>query len=214
MGKVGFVATDGWLTRWKRRSNVVFKQDHREDDGDYFSSWIDIELPKIIDEYSPENVYTALETGLYYRALPEHRFLFGNDNDKEEYKSLKEYVTLLCCVNMSGWKEKLVVIGESKNRKYLKEVKKLPVDYYSNRNGWMTTEIFNEWLLKWDRELERNVVLLVDSCTQHSVRVPLTHVQMIFLPNTTSVIQDQRIIRWKFNQPLFITKVRMFDMTK
>ena len=144
MGKVGFVATDGWLTRWKRRSNVVFKQDQREDDGDYFSSWIDTELPKIIDEYSPENVYTAVETGLFYRALPEHRFLFADESEKEEYRSLKEYVTVLCCVNMSGWKEKLAVIGQSKDRKNLKDVKKLPVDYYSNKNGWMTTEVAPE----------------------------------------------------------------------
>jgi len=32
----------------------------------------------------------------------------------------------------------------------------------------MTSVIFNDWLVKWDRELKRKIVLLADNCTAHT----------------------------------------------
>jgi hypothetical protein len=49
-----------------------------------------------------------------------------------------------------------------------KGVRSLPVDYCSNANAWMTSVIFNDWLVKWDLELKRKIVLLVDNCTTHT----------------------------------------------
>jgi hypothetical protein len=43
----------------------------------------------------------------------------------------------------------------------------LPVEYYSKANAWMTSVIFNDWLVKWDLELNRKIVLFVDNCTAH-----------------------------------------------
>ena len=62
----------------------------------------------------------------------------------------------------------------------------------------MTTLIFNEWLLKWDNKFNHKIVLLVDNCTAHIVKVNLKQIKVIFLPaNTTASIQpcDQGIIR-------------------
>jgi len=36
--------------------------------------------PTIIEEYSPDDIFNADETGLYYRALPEHTHIFKKDN--------------------------------------------------------------------------------------------------------------------------------------
>jgi hypothetical protein len=74
----------------------------------------------------------------------------------------------------------------------------LPVDYYSNANAWMTSVIFNNWLVKWDLELKRNIVLLIDNYTAHTNNSLLKNIRVIFLPaNTTSLIQpcDQGIIK-------------------
>jgi hypothetical protein len=90
------------------------------------------------------------------------------------------------------------VIGKSKNPRCFKSVKSLPVDYYSNTNAWMTNVIFNDWLVKWDLELKRKIVLLVDNCTAHTNNLLLKNIKVIFLPaNTTSLIQPcyQGIIR-------------------
>jgi hypothetical protein len=60
--------------------------------------WIKREWPKIIAEYSPEDTYNADETGLYFRAMPQHTYLFKNESAKG-FKSSKERVTVLCCAN-------------------------------------------------------------------------------------------------------------------
>ncbi|KAL4107458.1 hypothetical protein QTP88_017800 [Uroleucon formosanum] len=62
----------------------------------------------------------------------------------------------------------------------------------------MTQEIFCQWLIKWDNELDRKIVLLVDNCTAHNVNLNLKNIKLVFLPaNTTSLIQpcNQGIIR-------------------
>lgn len=200
MGKDDFVATEGWFHRWKKRENIVYKRMHGEQkDADFSGAerWIEEEWPKIISMYSPDCVFNADETGLYYRALPEHTYLFKNESAKG-CKTSKGRLTVLCCVNMNGDKERLLVIGKSKNPRCFKGVKKFPVDYHSNSNAWMTALIFKEWLLKWDSRLNRKIVLLIDNCTAHNVNCELKNINLVFLPaNTTSLIQpcDQGIIR-------------------
>jgi len=169
-----------------------------EKSADYLSTdeWIKRDWPKIIAEYSPEDTYNADETGLYYCAMPEHTDLFKKGS-AEGFKSLKERVTVLCCANVKGEKRDLLVIGKSKNPRCFKGVRSLPVDYYSNAKAWMTSVIFNNWLVKWGLELKRKIVLLVDNCTAHTNKSLLKNIKVIFLPvNTTSLIQpcDQGII--------------------
>ena len=99
---------------------------------------------------------------------------------------------------MQGKKQRLLVIGKSHNPRCFKGIKKLPVEYKANANAWMTSVIFKEWLMKWDNQLTKNIIFLVDNCTAHAVNVTLNHIKLIFLPaNTTSLLQplDQGIIR-------------------
>lgn len=200
MGNSKFIASDGWLQRWRKRENIVFKRFHGEQkDADLSGAekWIKEEWPKLLSSYSAENIHNADETGLYFRALPQHTFSFQNEAAKG-HKICKERVTVLCCVSMTGKKKKLLVVGKSKQPRCFKGVKKLPVDYDANKSAWMTTIIFNEWLRNWDNELKHDILLLVDNCTAHEVNVLLKHINVVFLPpNTTALIQpcDQGIIR-------------------
>jgi hypothetical protein len=68
---------------------------------------------------------------------------------------------------MKGEKRDLLVTVKSKSSLCFKGVRNLPVDYYSSANAWVTCVIFNVWLVKWDLELKRKIVLPVDSCTAH-----------------------------------------------
>ena len=83
---------------------------------------------------------------------------------------------------MKGEKRDLLVIGKSKNPRCFKGVGSLPVDYYPNANAWMTSVIFTDWLVKWDLELKRKIVLLVDNCTAHTNNSLLKDIKVIFLP--------------------------------
>lgn len=200
MGKQDFVATDGWFRRWVARENIMYCKpvgEQGEADGVAANVWIRDEWPKIIADYSPSQIYNADETGLYYRALPEHTFVF-KDKKVKGVKACKERVTVLCCVSMSGQKRPLLVIGKSRNPRCFKGVKKLPTQYRANTNAWMTSSIFSEWLCDWDAELTENILLLVDNCTAHVMNPQLKHIKVVFLPaNTTSILQpcDQGIIR-------------------
>ncbi|KAL4121290.1 hypothetical protein QTP88_013834 [Uroleucon formosanum] len=105
--------------------------------------------------------------GWFHRALPKHTYVLQNDKAKGT-KSCKKRITILCCASMTGEKKKLLVVGKSKQPRCFKGVNALPVDYTANKNAWMTQEIFCQWLIKWDNELDKKIVLLVDNCIAHN----------------------------------------------
>lgn len=117
-------------------------------------------------------------------------------------KKHKDRVTAVVAVNMDGSdKRRLTVIGKSARPRCLRGVRNLQVDYWSNKNAWMTTKLFEDWLKAFDEDMEeqhRKVLLLLDNCSAHKVSCPLKAVRLMFLPpNTTSVLQplDKGIIR-------------------
>jgi len=56
----------------------------------------------------------------------------------------------------------LLAIEKNKSPRCFKGVKTLSVQYIANRKAWMTSVIFCDWLLSWDKELKRPILLLVD----------------------------------------------------
>lgn len=117
------------------------------------------------------------------------------------WEKCKERVTLLVCAIMAGTEKRpLLVIGNFQHPRCFTGVAHLPTEYKGNKNAWMTSVIFEEWLRKWDQELTsagRKIVLFVDNCSAHPHISCLQSVKLSFLPpNTTSEIQpcDQGII--------------------
>jgi hypothetical protein len=126
-----FNATGGWLSRWKHRNNIGFKKMHGEKDADQEAAdhWINNILPQLLETYSPENVYSADETGIYYRALPDGTLTFKTDKIAGSKKA-KDRVAVLVCANMDGSdKQKLMVIGKSRDPQCFQGIKGLPVTY-------------------------------------------------------------------------------------
>jgi len=119
-------------------------------------------------------------------------------------KKAMERITILLCVNMTGSdKRKLLVVGKSLKPRCFKNlsINKMPVHYHANKNAWMTSTIFSNWLCEWDKELHaksRSILLLIENCDIHPKNVELKNITLEFLPpNTTSLIQplDMGIIR-------------------
>ena len=110
-------------------------------------------------------------------------------------------MTLLVCANMTGTEKRpLMTIGKFKSPRCFHGVRQLPTEYNANKSAWMTSQIFEAWLRKWDTELttkRRKVALNVDNCPAHPHIDALQSIELLFLPpNTTSEIQpcDQGII--------------------
>ena len=165
--------------------------------------WASTVLPGLLEEYRPNEVYNADETGLYYRATPDGSFCYCHEKLSGPKKAM-ERITVLCCSNLTGTdKCKLLVIGKSPRPRCFKNVNvdNLPVTYRANKKAWMTSQIFTERLATWSMYLTNvnlKIILLGDNCTAHPHVSTLKNIQLEFLPpNTTSLIQpmDQGIIK-------------------
>jgi hypothetical protein len=108
--------------------------------------WKSKKAPELLKKFCADDLYSADETGLFYRATPDgslcckHVKLLGS-------KKAMDCITVLCCSNVSGTdKKKLLVTGKSAKTQCFKglEMDCLPVEYYANKNAWMTSKIFKK----------------------------------------------------------------------
>lgn len=204
MGLVDFTASDGWIDKFKKRHGLVFKTVSGESAGvntDVTKSWQETRLQEILRDYQPADIYNADECGLVFKCLP-NKTLWPRNRKCAGGKASKERLTVLVCTNMDGsHKLPLLVIGKSKKPRCFKGIRSLPVDYEANARAWMTQELFEKWLRRTDKELQkqnRKVLLVLDNCTAHGVVKDLQAITLEFLPgNTTSILQplDQGIIK-------------------
>jgi hypothetical protein len=160
-----------------------------------------IKLRQILDTLSLRDIYNVDEAGLFWKALPDHTLAFKNEHVSHG-KLSKEKVTCLVCASMAGEKVPLLVIGKYAKLRAFKCANRLPVEYRANQKAWMTSTLFEEWLLKFDKRMrakKRNVAVTLDSCAAHSVNTAaVRNVSVYFvLPNTTSKTQpmDAGIIK-------------------
>ncbi|XP_039602214.1 tigger transposable element-derived protein 4-like [Polypterus senegalus] len=202
LGHSEFKASNGWLDKFKKRHGIVFNRlcgksaQVQEEDC---SHWIQ-KLPEIVKDYSPDDVFNADETGLFFKCTPDKTMTFKGEPYHGGKKS-KERVTLLLGANMSGL-EKLpaLFIGKSLKPRCFKNVKSLPVHYEANKKAWMTSQLFSKWQRKVDAAMvrkKRKIILFINNCTAHNHITVMKGVTIKFLPpNTTSKLQplDQGII--------------------
>ena len=103
---------------------------------------------------------------------------------------------------MSGEMEKHLAIGKVAKPRCIRnlDVRKLPVEWRSNKKAWMTSHIMEEWLTTFNGRMKmqnRHVLLFLDNTTCHP-HIKFSYVRLAWFPqNTTSVSQpmDQGIIR-------------------
>lgn len=204
LGEENFKCSNGWLDRFKQRHSITFGKVSGEAKSVNLvetEKWVAEVWPKLREGYSDHEIYNADETGIFFKLLPDKTLKFKNEKCIGG-KLAKDRITALVCANMTGSdKRKLLVIGKSQNPRCFKNVKTLPVDYHANKKSWMTSEIFEQTIRKWDKELlrkQKKILLVVDNCPAHPTLENLKSIKLVFLPpNCTSVLQpmDQGIIR-------------------
>lgn len=205
MGLPSFQASTGWLDKFKSRHGIVQKVMSGEsasvaeiDCDDYRQNV----LPSLLEKYSPDDIFNADETGLFFRCLPEKTLAF-KDEKCHGGKRSKERITVMVAGNMTGTEKlKLLIIGKSAKPRCFSGVKSLPVDYRNNKKAWMTSSIFEEWLQKLDKRFHREnrkVLLFIDNCPAHpKITKDLKSIKLAFFPpNMTSKLQpmDQGVIK-------------------
>uniref|UniRef100_A0A1E1XRR1 Putative tigger transposable element n=1 Tax=Amblyomma sculptum TaxID=1581419 RepID=A0A1E1XRR1_AMBSC len=196
MGISEFGASEGWLSRFKARHGLTFRNvcgESAEVDKETCEQWVTSELKELLADYALSDVFNADETALYFKLLPNKTVTYKGDTCAGGKRS-KERITVMMCANATGTERcRLLVIGKAEKPRCFKGIKTLPVDYTANKKSWMTREIFTDWLRKLDRKFaaqNRKVLMFVDNCTAHCDVSGLTAIRLAFLPkNTTSVLQ-------------------------
>ena len=203
LGVDDFKASNGWLESWKSRHAVKgFKVSGESADVDPsvvedFKSRVE----EMCSGYSPENIFNADETGVFYRALPDRTLAAKADGCKGG-KVSKERLTVLFTCSMTGEKLKPFVVGKSVKPRCFKNVdtNTLPAYWNANKKAWMTIDLFNQYARELNTQMRRQgrkILLFLDNATCHP-HIKLSHVTLKFFPaNTTSVLQplDQGAIR-------------------
>ena len=195
--------TMGFVDKFKKRHSIVFKKMFGEsgaaDPADAVE-WIKAHAP-VFASYEKKDIFNMDETGVFFRALPHGTLCFSNENVKGN-KAQKDRITVVVCANGDGSCSSLWAIGKSQNPRCFKTLKPC-LPYKANKKAWMTRDLFNAWLLEFDkgrRDAKRNALLLLDNCPVHTVGedINLTHTKVLMLPpNLTSVMQpmDMGVIK-------------------
>lgn len=205
LGEPDFMASNGWIQRFKVRHDLTFKTvcgEAGDVDETVLNDWNKSVLEDdILKRYKPCDVFNVDECGLFFRLLPAKTLAFKNEKCVGGKKS-KERLTVFLGANMDG-SEKLrpLVIGKFQKPRCFKNVKSLPVDYDANKKAWMTVTIWEKTIRRLDRQFakkKRKVVIIADNCTAHTNIPQLASIELVFLPpNVTSVLQplDQGVIQ-------------------
>ncbi|UYV79127.1 hypothetical protein LAZ67_17001185 [Cordylochernes scorpioides] len=203
MGKTDFKESSGWLDGFKERNKISFKTICGESGAvnlQVAEQWKN-NLRELIQDKDARDVFNVDETGLFFKCTPDKTLAFKHEKCHGG-KLSKERVTLLVGANMDGSEKiPLLMVGKAANPRCFKNVKTKPVDYANSARAWMTSYLFEKWLLNLDKKFtkeKRKVILFIDNCTAHNSIPPMENVEVIFFPaNMTSVIQpmDKGVIK-------------------
>lgn len=142
--------------------------------------WEHTVLPSILSKYDPPDIYACGEAGLLFKATPE-------DLAWESREDATDQLTVLLCTNLDASdKRDALIVGRREKLPGFQGigVKELPVAYRASSRAWMTTAIFSEWLLAFNKDMkhqQRRVVLFLAQCGAHPC-TELSNVRMVFLP--------------------------------
>lgn len=148
-GKSDFLASNGWLCKFKSRYGIIYLKIC----GERVSSYVAAVAPfrkRFLDlvtemDLSEDQIYNADESAAFWRVLPGSTWVHSDEISAPGRKISKDRVTFMPCCNATGsHKLPLLVIGKFSKPRAFKNVD-LPVIYRASSRGWMTKDLFSEW---------------------------------------------------------------------
>ncbi|GAW02276.1 DDE-domain-containing protein [Lentinula edodes] len=149
--------SEGWLSRFKARNGLKeFKQHGEAASAD--PTVVDAERARLREllkkyGYPLRDIFNMDETGLFY-GLPPDRGLA--DKQHSGVKGSKVRLTYAFTANADGSEKKpAFIIGKAKKPRAFgnKTGEQLGFRYRNNAKAWMTMELYQDWLLEWDRHV-------------------------------------------------------------
>ncbi|GBO16548.1 Tigger transposable element-derived protein 4 [Araneus ventricosus] len=137
LGYPDFKASAVWLDKFKKRHGLTQKSicgESADVPEEVCDCWMQ-KIPETLQEFSPQNIFNADKTGLFFKCLPTKTLAFKGDKCFGGKKS-KQRITVLLYANMTGEEKlKMLDIGKSKSPRCFKGVKSLEVKYEFNKKS-------------------------------------------------------------------------------
>ncbi|SCU99698.1 LANO_0F03246g1_1 [Lachancea nothofagi CBS 11611] len=156
-------------------------------------------LKEILAKIPARDLFTLDETFLAYN-LP-------MDNAQYETSQVQrkiEVLTVMLCANLDG-SEKMnpLVIGRYENYRSFRNhfsndtpdntsqtsvgermARKFSLTFHSNRKSWLTSNLFHDWLVWWDKRLvvDNRIICIVldDSCSHRIINLRLKNIKLVY----------------------------------
>ena len=100
------------------------------------ASWNETSLPKLLSNYSLENIYNVDQFGLFFHCLPNKSLQLKwekSSGGKQQEENRKIRITSLASANAAAEKLSMFVIGKAKNPRCFKIIQTLPWRYRSQK---------------------------------------------------------------------------------
>lgn len=155
--KIDFLASLGWLRRFRRRHGVhsVFRHGEAVSANKKAADEYVQEFGKFIETqgFVSSQIFNCNETGLFWKKMPKRTYITAEETALPGHKPMKDRLTLLLCSNATGdFKVKPLLVYHSENPRAFKRFKvckeSLPVMWRSNTKSWVTRVLFLEWVSK------------------------------------------------------------------
>lgn len=132
---------NGWLQGFKQRNGIrcIKVKGERASADESAAEQFILEFTNdvVMGEYTPNNIYNADETGIFWKILPDSTLSLSSEKQAYGSKLSKDRITLMVCANTSGThKVDLMGIGKSaRPRGFPKERSSLPIKYNNKINN-------------------------------------------------------------------------------
>lgn len=190
-------------------------------------------LKRIFATIPSQDIFTLDETFLAYN-LP----LDYAQYEASQIQRVIEVATVMLCSNLEGTEKlKPLVVGKYNSyrsfRNYFPEepsdsisqsllgekmARRFGISYHSNRKSWLTSNLFHDWLARWDKRLaadNRTIwIILDDSCSHRIINPHLKNIKLVytsansrFLPFNWGVL-DEFKTRYRIQQYQALIKLQ------
>ncbi|CAF0867062.1 unnamed protein product [Brachionus calyciflorus] len=184
-GQYEFRASNGYLTNFSNRNSIglIPPDSFNSEDSNLDMENLGEKFQDLISNIDPRDIFCVDEFGLYWR-------LFPNKNQKNPDKFCKlgqdsdERLTIFTGVSMIGEKLPLVIISYDEKPLNSKEISKLNVSYYSDKNSWINQEIFKQIMNNLNEQMRqenRFIIIFLDSCSAHCQNLNYSNLSLIFI---------------------------------
>ena len=119
------------------------------------------DLQRVLQDYDPDDIFNLDETGLFYRLGPSYTLATTKLSGT---KKSKDRLTVALTSNATGSTKLKPFVISKVNRPRCFGKTYNP----DTAKAWMTSDLFQDWLKDFDRQMRRKVILLVDNAASHN----------------------------------------------